>query len=82
MLQDNPCWVVTPLLANRWEQVLAEARLLHNHHDMVYSILHSFDTGARLVLLSSYIPSNHSLATSNPSEVDLYISTKLQAGHC
>jgi hypothetical protein len=71
---------VTPLLANRWEQVLRHHDLYHDFHNVPSGIQLGFDMGVSHPITSTYIARNHKSALDNPDAVNLYIQTELDAG--
>ncbi|KAF9032022.1 hypothetical protein BJ165DRAFT_1410947, partial [Panaeolus papilionaceus] len=62
--------IVTPLIADAWEEALRLANSLDEFSDIPFGIRHGFDMGTTSALPSiSYIPPNHSSATLHPDTI-------------
>jgi hypothetical protein len=77
---DDPRKIITPLLADRWEELLRLHGIYNEFHDIPDSIRHGFDLGAHDHISQTYIPPNHSSADQNMLAIDAYINDELTLG--
>jgi len=69
--------IVTPLIADAWEDALRQANCLHTYIDVPYGLRFGFDMGIHTLPSSTYIPPNHSSAINHPHAVMSNIQTEL-----
>jgi len=72
--------IITPFIAEAWENQLQQAGLLDKFADVPYGIRHGFDSGIHSLPDVIYTPNNHSSAIQHPLEITTYIKNELSCG--
>jgi hypothetical protein len=72
--------IVTPLIHERWTELLTAAGCLEEFADVPKGIRDGFRLGAAPTLSHTFIPKNHKSALDHPSVVSDYIAKEMAAG--
>jgi hypothetical protein len=78
--RDDLLRVVTPLRWRKWHEYLVETGLIERFADVPKGIRYGFDLGVVGLPKCTYIPSNHRSALENPTAIEAYIKTEIEAG--
>lgn len=79
-LLDHYFPIVTPLIPEKWHDLLEEAGCLEELSDVPLGIAYGFRAGVNIPILQSYIPPNHSSATEFDFAVQDAFQKEISAG--
>ncbi|PPQ94251.1 hypothetical protein CVT25_004971 [Psilocybe cyanescens] len=69
--------IVTPFVANAWEEALHHTNLFYKFSDVPFGICNGFDMGIKTTPSSTYTPPNHTSALKQPQAVLSHIQKEL-----
>lgn len=76
----DPRRVVTPLIADKWEEAIHRAGMQDSSSDVPHGLRAGFRLGTSSVLDSTVVHRNHLSAVKNPSAIENHIQAELAAG--